>query len=201
MIIQRFPHPEYTSNTYLIRQEHEKAGWLVDAGQVDEVLEIEEMDIRGVFLTHAHYDHIYGLNKLIERFPDLAIYVSGHTRESLGRPRLNLSFYHEMPIEVKGGRITVVEEGDRLPLFGDRHVEILETPGHNLGCLTFILGDVLFTGDSYIPGIPVVTKLKGGDKEANAHSLKRIKTLLSKGMYAYPGHGEIFSPEQLTGLL
>jgi hypothetical protein len=59
-------------------------------------------------------------------------------------------------------------------VFDNYFLEILETPGHNWSCLTFKIQNYLFTGDSYIPGVAVVTKLKGGDGLSNRKSLKKI---------------------------
>jgi len=65
-----------------------------------------------------------------------------------------------------------------------------ETPGHNLGCLTMVMGDLIFTGDSYIPGVKVSTQLPGGDKKLAQLSLDRILRL-AEGKRICPGHGEI----------
>lgn len=193
MQVRRFEHPDFTSNTFLLHPDSGADAWLIDAGEVREILQFPELNLRGVFLTHAHYDHIYGLNALLERFPHLMIYASSYTLESLKNPRQNLSFYHEIPIEVIHEHVSVLREGQSIILSEKQKVEVLETPGHNPGCLSFILGDILFTGDSFIPGHPVITKLKGGDKEQNQHTLHRIEALIDQGMHVYPGHKEIYS--------
>lgn len=61
------------------------------------------------------------------------------------------------------------------------------TPGHNPSCLTFEVGDYLFTGDAYILGIKVVTIFKGGDKKIAAESVERIIEL-AIGKITFPGH-------------
>jgi len=64
-------------------------------------------------------------------------------------------------------------------------IEVFETPGHNPSCLTFRIGDALFTGDAFIPGIPTVTRLPGGNRRQAKESVSRI---LSLGGRIYPGH-------------
>jgi hydroxyacylglutathione hydrolase len=49
----------------------------------------------------------------------------------------------------------------------------------------------LFSGDSYIPNVQVVTKLKGGDRDANKKSLQKIKGSISENTIICPGHGEM----------
>lgn len=72
-------------------------------------------------------------------------------------------------------------------MFDGVTAKVYETPGHNGSCLTYEVNEFLFTGDSYIPGIKVVTNLPGGNKELAAQSLKRILEL-AYGKVLCPGH-------------
>jgi len=65
--------------------------------------------------------------------------------------------------------------------------KVYHTPGHNPSCLTYEIGDYLFTGDAYIPGVKVVTTLKGGDKAKAAESVERILRL-AEGKTVCAGH-------------
>lgn len=38
-------------------------------------------------------------------------------------------------------------------------MEVHGTPGHNSGCLTIVLGDIIFMRDAYIPGVDSNTQL------------------------------------------
>jgi len=100
-----------------------------------------------------------------------------------------VSFYHEEPIILKNGNVTVVGNDKSVTLFKTCHLKIVETPGHNSGSLSFIVSNYFFTGDSYIPNIPVVTKLKGGNKEANLKSLALIFNSCHVDTIVCPGHG------------
>jgi glyoxylase-like metal-dependent hydrolase (beta-lactamase superfamily II) len=62
-----------------------------------------------------------------------------------------------------------------------------ETPGHNPGCLTMVMGDKIFTGDAYIPGVGANTRLPRADKELAKISLERILKL-AEGRKILPGH-------------
>ena len=62
-----------------------------------------------------------------------------------------------------------------------------ETPGHNPGCLTMVLGDMIFTGDAYIPGVGANTKVPRSDKALAQQSLERILQL-AKGKTILAGH-------------
>lgn len=64
-----------------------------------------------------------------------------------------------------------------------------ETPGHNPSCLTFELGNWLFIGDAYIPGVKVVTMLPHSDKSKAKESVERILKLAG-GRTVMPGHDD-----------
>lgn len=191
MWLKRIENAVCHSNTFLIFIEG-RGVWLVDGGDVEKYLTlIGERGLSGVLITHSHFDHIYGLNGLLERFPELVVYTSEHGKEALYSDKLNFSRYHESPFVFKGTNVKVLREGDRVDLGGGEEAEVFETPGHDPGCLCYKIGNWLFTGDSFIPGVPTVTKLRGGDKEAGKASLEKIKSLVTRETVVCPGHGEM----------
>lgn len=178
----------FDSMTWLLSETEGGQVWLVDCGDVDPIIErLGGRTVAGVLLTHAHFDHIYGLPKLMNRFPECRIYTNDIGRETLANARLNMSFYHETPLTVEGPQIRICGEGDGISLFENVTAEVYETPGHHPSCLTYMVGDFLFTGDAYIPGAKVVTNLPKGDKKLAQESLERIKEL-AKGKIIRCGH-------------
>lgn len=84
--------------------------------------------------------------------------------------------------------MNVVHEGDSMVLFGDEPLMFFhETPGHNPGCLTMRLGDIVFTGDAYIPEVGTNTQLPHADKELAKRSQQRIK-IMAEGKRILSGH-------------
>jgi len=183
----------YSSRTYILLSDSGTEFWIVDCGDVPPLVDLittlggGSFIIKGVLLTHAHYDHMYGLPRLIELFPDVRVYTNEIGKKMLGSEKLNMSKYHENPIVVNADNVVICEDGTEIELFDGDTAKVLETPGHNGSCLTYEVGDYLFTGDSYIPGIKVVTNLPGGNKELAARSLEKILEL-AKGRVLCPGH-------------
>lgn len=178
----------FDSITWLLSEDGSSRVWLVDCGDVLPIIEkVEGKIISGVLLTHAHYDHIYGLPKLLELFPECKVYTNSFGKDALASAKKNLSRYHDNPIEINESFVSVINEGSGVELFPNVVASVYETPGHNPSCLCFKVGGYFFTGDAYIPGIPSVTNLPGGNKELSKLSEDRIKTLLGN-LTALPGH-------------
>jgi glyoxylase-like metal-dependent hydrolase (beta-lactamase superfamily II) len=181
----------FTSKTYILYREGVDRAWLVDIGDIEPVMAFcveQGLTIEGVFLTHTHFDHIYGILSLLEQFPDCKVYTNEYGKQALASAKLNMSRYHEMPIVYEGGNVVLVHEGEEFCLIDNEPVLIIhETPGHNPSCLTMILGNMIFTGDSYIPTIRVNTLLPHADKELAKLSLERILKL-AEGKTIFSGH-------------
>lgn len=179
----------FTSKTYILYKEGEDKAWLVDIGDIEPVMSfLKEMNlsVQGVFLTHAHFDHIYGLEALVEQFPDCKVFVCEYANQALASDKLNMSKYHGTPINYTKDNVVLVKEGDSMMLFeGESQMVFYETPGHNPGCLTMVMGNIIFTGDAYVPGVGANTRLPRANKEQAKESLERIikiaegKTILS----------------------
>lgn len=162
--------------------------YLIDIGDFDAAQSLlpKEATVRGVFITHGHHDHIFGLNRLKEAYPECVVYASEECARMLASAKLNLSMYLEMPMEYMG-EITILHDGDIVPLFDGINLTAIATPGHNPSCLCFEVEDYLFTGDSYIPGVKVVTNLPNGNKRQAQETVEKILKL-GEGRTICPGH-------------
>jgi hydroxyacylglutathione hydrolase len=105
---------------------------VVDPGEAAPVLaEIarQGVQLRQVWATHHHADHVGGVPALRAALP--ALEVVAH---AIDAPRIG-------PVE------HAVQDGARLAL-GELEVEVLHNPGHTLGACTFLVGGAAFTGDT-----------------------------------------------------
>ena len=180
----------FESNTFILTYENQC--WIIDVGDVDKISDYisDKYELKGVLLTHSHFDHIYGINDFHKIFPNCKIYTSEYGKTALKDAKKNLSFYHEQAIEYLEDNVQVLKEGDKIELFPNIYLEVLETPGHCPSCLTYYTDNYIFTGDSYIPNIKVVTNLPKGNKIQAQESLEKIKKYTNTKTI-YPGHGEI----------
>lgn len=188
MKLEKIVNSIMTSVTYIISDEGYDDVWLVDCGDADIIMDaVGSRRIKGILLTHAHYDHIYGLPKILTVFPECKIYTNNNGKEGLASAKKNLSKYHDNPIEISGNTVCEIAEGKTIEIFPNVIVHVYETPGHNPSSICFEIGEFLFTGDAYIPGVKPVTNLPGGDKNLANDSVNKIEVLLDKH-FVYAGH-------------
>jgi glyoxylase-like metal-dependent hydrolase (beta-lactamase superfamily II) len=138
--------------------------------------------IAWVLETHAHADHLSGAQRVRET-TGAPVAIGAHIREvqALFAPRF-------MADDVTpDGRAfdRLVEEGEALPL-GEGAVRVLHTPGHTPACVTYLIGDAAFVGDTlFMPDYGTArADFPGGDAATLYRSIRKILAL--------PGETRIF---------
>ena len=189
MKIGRYGGMGYTSNCYLLTDENEKECYIVDPSVSR--IEIERKrgralpPVRTLLLTHAHFDHMLALDAWRKEGVPLAVH--GADAPALGDPQKNLFGYFLNQNTTFAPPEIILKEGDVLPC-GTEEIRVLHTPGHALGAVCFLAGEILVSGDTLFAGDIGRTDLYGGHEPTLAASLRRLATL-PEDTAVYPGHG------------
>lgn len=178
-----------SSNMYLLYEEGIADCYLIDIGDSSALAEElpDGMNVKGVFLTHSHFDHMAGINGLCQMYPECKVYTSEYGKEALYSDKKNFSLYHEQSVVYNGNNMELLHDGDVVALFDDAELNVMATPGHCPSCLTYYTENNVFTGDSYIPEASVVTKLPKGNRAQAEESKGKIEKL-SKTREIMAGH-------------
>ncbi len=190
--VKRIVNDIFTSNTYIVWDDEYDYCWLVDIGDFQKVTDVlpPGIEVRGLLLTHTHFDHTYGINALHEAYPECRVYTAEYGKIALYDDKKNFSKYHEASFTYNGNDVEVLNDGEQIEIYPRTFLTAYATLGHCPSCLTYVVGNWIFTGDAYIPGVKVVTKLPMGNRKLAEESRERIKSL-AEGKTICPGHGEI----------
>ena len=180
MLIKTLPVGQLETNCYVVTDERSLLCAVIDPGDesntILDYLEDNRLRCEAILLTHGHYDHVGAVAAVAEE-TGATVYMC--RRDDLGGrdPR--------MPLTLPAGG-EYIDEGDAIEL-GALRFEVLATPGHTPGGLSFRCGEALFTGDTLFRGSCGRTDLPGGDMDEQLRSLKKLCAL--PGDYeVYPGH-------------
>jgi glyoxylase-like metal-dependent hydrolase (beta-lactamase superfamily II) len=122
--------------------------------------------------THAHADHLSAAPHL-KQATGAPIVIGEHIKsvQAVFKKVFNLEYVSAdgRPFDL------LVKEGDTLKL-GDQDIRVLHTPGHTPACVSYIIGDAVFVGDTlFMPDYGTARcDFPGGDARALYRSIKRI---------------------------
>lgn len=195
--VVRFVNSRFTSNTYIIAHPKHENVWVVDPGDTDAIFgwmkAHSKTVISGILLTHAHFDHLYGVNEIVNKFHNCVLYIANeYGKEALSNPKVNGSRYTEEGPIVVDEKSIIRYYDETIQLWDGVIMKTINTPGHSDDSQCFIVDGMMFTGDTLIKNVRTVTKLKGGSVEKLEESMKMIAGLKGDRLRVMPGHDEEF---------
>lgn len=175
------------TNCYILCDEAAKVCAVIDpgdeAGRIEEEIASSGCTPTMILLTHGHFDHCTGVAGLLEKWPELPVYI--HEADVVDTVGDQLKFCR---LGEKNQRY--YHEGDKLTV-GNLTLDVMETPGHSQGSVSLLVEGqhVIFSGDTLFRGNCGRCDFPGGDYRAMVRSLGRMGKL--EGQYTvYPGHEE-----------
>lgn len=146
---------------------HENHAWVVDPGDAVPVLDALEqhvLTLKGILITHHHYDHVQGVEDLLGTLGSMPVYGPAHSPfDKITHP---------------------VREGDSVQV-GPWTLQVLELPGHTLDHIAYVHPQAAFVGDTLFTA--GCGRLFEGRPEQMAESLLKLRALPDETLI-YCGH-------------
>ena len=179
------------TNCYLVINEETKEAVLIDPGayplKIRNAVKEAGLKIKAVLLTHAHFDHIMGLDDVRKEF-QVPVYVEEEDMNMMTDSRWNLSVNY-----VNGGYqykdAIPVKDGQILEIAG-MQFKVIHTPGHTPGgcCYYMEKEGVLFSGDTLFQASVGRSDFPGGSASELVRSVREKLLALPDETHVYPGH-------------
>lgn len=198
--IQTLVNGVVETNTYII-YDAEGNAIVIDpattAQALKETIANNHLQVSHILLTHAHFDHIGGIDMISELCPKARLMLHEKECAALRNNTLNRSaFFGRVPVWVKTQVFATLEHGDivHTPL-GD--FKTLYTGGHAPGGISFYYEDrhCVFTGDALFFGGIGRTDFENSDFDLLFTCIQNNLYTLPDETIVYPGHG----PESTIG--
>ncbi|MFD0589809.1 MBL fold metallo-hydrolase [Paenibacillus sp. GCM10027627] len=191
--VETFPLGPLQTNAYLIsvKDGDKERGIIIDPGMNPKRLidRIADMEIEAIVLTHAHFDHMGGVDETrkVARCP---VYLHDLEADWLTDPRKNGSMRWQdvtPPLSTDPAEYAL-DEGQTLQ-FIDHTFHVMHTPGHSPGSVSLVCGNHLFSGDVLFKLSVGRTDLPGGRERDLYDSIRGKLYKLNPEVIVYPGHG------------
>ena len=152
------------------------------------MMRAEGLTLESIFITHGHFDHIFGVNRVLDAFGKVPIYMHPDDRELIGMAAMMAAPYKQCP-DLSFDTIDI-RDGSVINALG-RKWEVIGTPGHTKGGVSFYCREekLLFSGDTLFAGTIGRTDLHGGSYEKLIVSIMDRLMALDGDTVVIPGHG------------
>jgi hydroxyacylglutathione hydrolase len=191
MDVRMFTVGPVAENSYIFRRDASDRALIVDPGdEADKLLGAIDalgVTLEGILLTHTHFDHV-GAVAPVAKATGAEVWVPEKEAFVLADINSFVSWPGFGPFESYDAEHTL-EGGERLELAGFE-IDVLFTPGHSPGHVTFSIPDegVVFSGDVLFQGSVGRTDLPGGDWDTLLDSIRGLVDALPAETAVYPGH-------------
>ena len=170
MIVYHFCTSINEANAYILIDPETKQALLIDVPEwtpmMEQVLVEQQAQLKGVFITHEHYDHISGLQKLRQRYNGLKQYPE---KVFFHNPNMNKTATLKL---------------------GDYEGQIISLPGHTPESVGLYIDGIIFTGDALFAG-SVGGTISSLQAKQQIEAIKTKILTLPENTLIFPGHGPI----------
>lgn len=192
LTIKRMVLGPVRTNCYFVYNETTKEGIIFDpasnSDKIRELIEEEKIDLKGIFLTHGHYDHIGGATKYQEMYK-VPLYCHEEEDDVVRNVELNLSIETFETVVAKPD--ILLKDGQVIEICGFE-IKVIHTPGHTKGSCCYLItskeDSVLISGDTLFAGSYGRVDFPTGSMSQIVRSITEKLLCLDDELLVLPGH-------------
>lgn len=158
-----------------------------EAGVLKEIFDTEAFHLKGIFLTHGHFDHTGAVKALKDAY-QVPIYASEiEAKEVLNNVQVSMTGMFGLPYTLSADHL--LKDGEEVSIIGTT-IKCILTPGHTSGGMSFyceplqsvIVGDTLFQESVGRTDFPT------GSASVLVRSIREKLFTLPEDTKVFPGH-------------
>ena len=180
------------SNCYIVWDEGEKQGVIIDPGDDSEVIlnKVRELGItiKYILATHGHFDHVGAVRPLKQALH--AQFLAHEGDFFFIEEGKNTAHRWGVEIDQPPKPDQFIDMGDKIK-FGKFELIVLHTPGHSPGGVSYLYNHMVFSGDTLFQGSIGRTDFRNGSFKDLSDSIKNHLYTLPDETIVYTGHGPI----------
>ncbi|NFD29095.1 MBL fold metallo-hydrolase [Clostridium botulinum] len=184
MDIKTIPVGIYNANCYLLIDQDKCA--IIDPGgdpeDIIKIIEDNNLIPKFILLTHGHIDHVGGVEAIKDEY-NIPFYINRKDEDLIKEAEYifgNFGKYKNADEYLVGGKEFQL---------GNLKIKAIETPGHSPGGMSFLVNNVIFTGDTLFRESIGRSDFIGGSHNTLINSIQSKITVLDSDIYVLPGHG------------
>ena len=192
MKIEKFVLGSMGTNCYLIINEETKELIIIDPATCPDYV-VSHVNSNGyipraIFLTHAHFDHVMGIDGWVKEF-GIPVYLHEEEKRVLEDPELNLSGVFGASYSYSD--VKCLKDGQELEVSGFIF-KVIHTPGHTCGGCCYYCAEegVLISGDTLFYQSVGRSDFPTGSMGTLVRSIKEKLFCLPEDVMVYPGHND-----------
>jgi glyoxylase-like metal-dependent hydrolase (beta-lactamase superfamily II) len=177
------PVMDYDAGSARTAQEHNE--------KVEDFCKSNDLIVDYIIETHVHADHLTGANYLAQKFPNAKTAIGENVKavQEVFQKIFNLDAEKDNFLP-DGSQFDMLLKDNQELILGSSVIRVLHTPGHTPACVSLIIGDAVFTGDTlFMPDMGTARcDFPGGSVDQLYHSIQRLYTELPDETRVFVGH-------------
>ena len=189
LIVKQFVKGILKNNNYILADSDSKEAVLIDCSMSDneiwDWLCQEGYTLKYILLTHAHFDHIMGVEFYREQH-QIEAYLYEKDVPLLDRYHAYLDLFQLDRLPVPQ---VIAFAKEKTFSIGCYTIHVIPTAGHTQGGVCYLVDNLLFSGDTLFHGTCGRTDLPESSEEQMKKSLALLFEKLPDEIQVYAGHG------------